>query len=61
MKGAGQTNCLKITSFQYDSGRSKTSRKSQTERNPIKIVIDKIGANGRYEQHIVNQYEELMR
>lgn len=49
-------SCVKIRNFQYASFHS-TKPRMQSERNPIKIVIDKIGADGTHEQQIVTQNE----
>jgi hypothetical protein len=52
--------CVRIKNFQYASYHS-TRPRLQADRNPIRIVIDKIGADGLLHQQIVNQSDELER
>ena len=39
-------SCIKIKNFQYSSFQSTRSRYKSTQRNPIRIVVDKVGENG---------------
>jgi hypothetical protein len=56
MKNREAGNCIKLKSYQYAASfQVPRSRFQSIERNPIKVVIDKIGANGIVEQQIVNQ------
>jgi hypothetical protein len=53
-------SCVRIKNFQYASFHS-TRPRMQGERNPIKIVIDKIGADGNLHQQVVNQNDDFER
>lgn len=46
---------LKVTNFNYSSAKILKTSAQRIERNPIKIVVEKIGPSGGYEQQIVNQ------
>lgn len=51
-------SCIRIRNFQYASFQS-TRPRLHSDRNPIRIVIDKIGADGTLHQQIVNQNDDL--
>lgn len=53
-------SCIKIKNFQYANSQplNRLFKSRHTERNPIKIVVDKMGADGYIQQEIVNQNEE---
>lgn len=54
-------SCIKIKNFQYSSFQSTRSRYKSTQRNPIRIVVDKVGENGNIEQLIIDQNQEMER
>jgi len=57
MKNVKEGSCVKIRHFQYSSvlPKRQLGKSRSTERNPIKIVVDKIGMDGEVSQLIVDQ------